>query len=85
MTSGLIYMLSCKVVSEAPGLFEKNQKCVKKLSKFIGMRGIDNRLKTSPSKCHKIPENISYFKTYVNTMSADTPQISPTGCNANIL
>ena len=32
------------VVSEAPGVvFQKNQKCVKRLLKFVGMWGIDNR------------------------------------------
>ena len=44
------------------------------------MWGMDNRLLVSPSKNHKIPENISYFKTTVNTVSICTPQISPTDC-----
>ena len=46
------------VVSEVPGIVLKNRKCVKKLSKLIGMWGIDNRLIFSPDKNHKIPENI---------------------------
>ena len=47
-----------QIVPEAPGiLFQKNQKCVKKLSKFMRMSGIDNRLIFSSSWNHKIPEN----------------------------
>ena len=41
---------------------------------------LDNRLIVSPSKNHKIPENICYFKTRVNTVNTYTPQISSTDC-----
>ena len=41
---------------------------------------LDNRLLVSPSKSHKIPENICYFKTRVNTVNTYTPQISSTDC-----
>ena len=52
-------------VSGAPGaVFKKFRKCVKRLSNFIEMWGTDNRLIDSPSKNHKIPENIYYFKTH---------------------
>ena len=48
-----------RVVSEEPEVvFEKIRKCVKKLSKFVGMWDIDKKLIVSPSKNHKIPENI---------------------------
>ena len=57
------------VVSEAPGIvFKKNRKCVKKLSKFIGMWGIDNGLIVLTSKNYKIPKNVWYFKTRVNSV-----------------
>ena len=41
---------------------------------------IDNRLRVFPSKNHKIPENIWYFKICVNTVSTYAPQISPKDC-----
>ena len=36
----------------------------------------DNRLIVSPKRNYKIPENIWYFKTGVNTMSTYTTNIS---------
>ena len=39
---------------------------------------IDNRLIVSLNKNHETLENIWYFKTRVNTVSTNTPQISPT-------
>ena len=56
--------------SEAPGLIKKkNQKFVRKISKFIGMWGTDNRLIVSSCKNYKIPENSWYLKALVNTVS----------------
>ena len=52
-------------VSEAPGVVFKKM--------VRALKGYQNS-----SKNHKSPENISYFKTRVNTMSTYTPQISPT-------
>ena len=41
---------------------------------------LDNRLIVSPSKNHKIPENICYFKTRVNTENTYKPPISSRDC-----
>ena len=46
---------------------------------FIGIWKIDIRLIVPPSKNHKIPENIWYFKACVNAVSTHTPQISQAG------
>lgn len=39
---------------------------------------IDNRSIAPPSKTHKSPENIWFFKTRVNTVNTYAPQISST-------
>ena len=41
---------------------------------------LHNRLIVSPSKNHKIPENICYFKTRVNTENTYKPPISSRDC-----
>ena len=56
---------------------QKIRKCVRYI---IGMWEIDNRLIVSLNKNHKTIENIWYFKTRVNMVSTNTPQISPTNC-----
>ena len=60
---------------------KKIRKCVGKLSKFIGMWKIDNRLIVSLKKNNKTLENIWYSETRVNTVSIYAPEIAPTNCN----
>ena len=70
----LILYTFVHVVSEATRTEPKKiQKCVKKLSKFIRMSGIDYRLIVFINKNHKISENTWCFKTRVDTVSTDTP------------